>query len=116
MPNDAGSITRMSSQNIAVFGVRSAPVRPGEYEWSQAIEKLGYDSFWLRDHPSRAPEDPFTFLAAIAASTRRIRLGTLVACVQFRHPVSGCAGRGRRRVRAGMNFTSARLSSGSATG
>jgi alkanesulfonate monooxygenase SsuD/methylene tetrahydromethanopterin reductase-like flavin-dependent oxidoreductase (luciferase family) len=63
------------------------PTHAATIEWAQAIEELGYDSFWLRDHPSRAPEDPFTYLAAIAAVTRRIRLGTLVACVQFRHPV-----------------------------
>jgi alkanesulfonate monooxygenase SsuD/methylene tetrahydromethanopterin reductase-like flavin-dependent oxidoreductase (luciferase family) len=63
------------------------PTLAASIEWAQAIEELGYDSFWLRDHPARAPEDPFTCLAAIAAGTRRIRLGTLVACVQFRHPV-----------------------------
>jgi probable F420-dependent oxidoreductase len=64
-----------------------APTFAASIEWAQAIEELGYDSFWLRDHPARAPEDPFTTLAAIAAVTHRIRLGTLVACVQFRHPV-----------------------------
>jgi alkanesulfonate monooxygenase SsuD/methylene tetrahydromethanopterin reductase-like flavin-dependent oxidoreductase (luciferase family) len=63
------------------------PTLAANIEWAQAIEELGYDSFWLRDHPARAPEDPFTYLAAIAAVTRRIRLGTLVACVHFRHPV-----------------------------
>lgn len=71
------------------FGIDLGPF-PGfeaTIEWVQAIEELGFDSFWLRDHPARAPEDPFTYLAAIAAVTRRIRLGTLVACVQFRHPV-----------------------------
>jgi alkanesulfonate monooxygenase SsuD/methylene tetrahydromethanopterin reductase-like flavin-dependent oxidoreductase (luciferase family) len=71
------------------FGVDLGPLPSGSagVEWAQAIEELGYDSFWLRDHPARAPEDPFTYLAAIGATTTRIRLGTLVACVQFRHPM-----------------------------
>jgi alkanesulfonate monooxygenase SsuD/methylene tetrahydromethanopterin reductase-like flavin-dependent oxidoreductase (luciferase family) len=71
------------------FGIDLGPLPTlaASIEWAQAIEELGYDSFWLRDHPARAPEDPFTCLAAIAAVTRRIRLGTLVACVQFRHPM-----------------------------
>jgi alkanesulfonate monooxygenase SsuD/methylene tetrahydromethanopterin reductase-like flavin-dependent oxidoreductase (luciferase family) len=71
------------------FGIDLGPLPTGAatIEWAQAIEELGFDSFWLRDHPARASEDPFTYLAAIAAVTRRIRLGTLVACVQFRHPV-----------------------------
>jgi alkanesulfonate monooxygenase SsuD/methylene tetrahydromethanopterin reductase-like flavin-dependent oxidoreductase (luciferase family) len=55
--------------------------------WAQRIEELGFDSFWLRDHPARAPEDPFTYLAAIAVSTTRMRLGTLVACTRYRHPM-----------------------------
>src|SRR5262249_1197706 len=65
----------------------AVPALAATIEWAQAMEELGYDSFWLRDHPARAPEDPFTYLAAIAAVTRRSRLGTLVACVQFRRPV-----------------------------
>jgi len=71
------------------FGVDLGPLpsASASVEWAQAIEELGYDSFWLRDHPARAPEDPFTYLAAIGATTTRIRLGTLVACVQFRHPM-----------------------------
>jgi alkanesulfonate monooxygenase SsuD/methylene tetrahydromethanopterin reductase-like flavin-dependent oxidoreductase (luciferase family) len=71
------------------FGVDLGPAPDGaaSVEWAQMVEELGFDSFWLRDHPARAPEDPFTYLAAIAASTRRIRLGTLVACALYRHPI-----------------------------
>jgi probable F420-dependent oxidoreductase len=61
-------------------------------------EALGFDSVWISDHffldlgryglPGRvagSPE-PFTALAAIAARTSRVRLGTLVACAPFRNP------------------------------
>jgi probable F420-dependent oxidoreductase len=71
------------------FGVDLGPAPNGQasVEWAQMVEELGFDSFWLRDHPARAPEDPFTYLAAIAVSTRRVRLGTMGACALYRHPV-----------------------------
>jgi probable F420-dependent oxidoreductase len=61
-------------------------------------ERLGFDSLWISDHfflgidryggpeGPMASIEPFTALAAIAASTDRARLGTLVACAPFRHP------------------------------
>src|SRR5262245_61089103 len=61
-------------------------------EWSafaafvQAVEGLGYDSFWTPDHPLIEP-DPWAHLASLAAVTRRIRLGSLVSCVYYRSPV-----------------------------
>jgi probable F420-dependent oxidoreductase len=61
-------------------------------------EELGFDSAWISDHffldmarygGSDKPlgsVEPFTALAALATTTTRIRLGTLVACAPFRHP------------------------------
>jgi probable F420-dependent oxidoreductase len=60
-------------------------------------EALGFDSVWISDHfqldLSRyggsgvaGSVEPFTALAALAAVTERVRLGTLVACAAFRHP------------------------------
>jgi alkanesulfonate monooxygenase SsuD/methylene tetrahydromethanopterin reductase-like flavin-dependent oxidoreductase (luciferase family) len=59
---------------------------------------VGFDSVWLSDHffysfarygagdePIAALE-PETTLAAIAATTSRVRLGILVECAAFRHP------------------------------
>src|SRR5207302_11364233 len=61
-------------------------------------ESLGFHSAWISDHffanvaryggpdePTGTVE-PFTALAALAAKTDRVRLGTLVACAPFRHP------------------------------
>ena len=66
--------------------------------WSARAEALGFDSAWLSDHffysfarygagddPIAALE-PETTLAAIAATTSRVRLGILVECATFRHP------------------------------
>jgi alkanesulfonate monooxygenase SsuD/methylene tetrahydromethanopterin reductase-like flavin-dependent oxidoreductase (luciferase family) len=56
-------------------------------EWVQLVEDLGFDSFWVRDHPARAPEEAWTTLAALAMATKRIRLGTLATCVYYRSPL-----------------------------
>jgi alkanesulfonate monooxygenase SsuD/methylene tetrahydromethanopterin reductase-like flavin-dependent oxidoreductase (luciferase family) len=55
------------------------------------IEELGYDSLWVPDHllareTGAARLEAWQVLAAIAASTRRIRIGPLVSPVTFRHP------------------------------
>ena len=62
---------------------------------AQAAEAVGFDSFWLADHvlsslPRHEGEtgvwEAMTFLSAIAATTSRITVGSLVACVSFRNP------------------------------
>jgi alkanesulfonate monooxygenase SsuD/methylene tetrahydromethanopterin reductase-like flavin-dependent oxidoreductase (luciferase family) len=59
-----------------------------------AIEALGYDSIWVGDHlifqdgdaPPRGPWEAWTVMAAIAAITRRVEIGPLVACTSFHNP------------------------------
>jgi alkanesulfonate monooxygenase SsuD/methylene tetrahydromethanopterin reductase-like flavin-dependent oxidoreductase (luciferase family) len=51
----------------------------------QAAEDLGFDAYWAGDHPLWGGCWPR--LAALAVSTRTIRLGSLVSCVDFRSPV-----------------------------
>jgi probable F420-dependent oxidoreductase len=71
---------------------------PALVESAKRAEALGFDSVWISDHffldlarygGSDEPLgsiEPFTALAALAAVTDRVRLGTLVACAPFRHP------------------------------
>jgi len=57
-------------------------------DFVQFVEELGFDSFWAIDHPM-APvsgADCWATLAVLAASTRKLRLGSLVSCVYYRSP------------------------------
>ena len=49
-------------------------------------EELGFDAFLAADHPSWQSE-PWLHLAALARSTERIGLGTMVSSVLYRPPV-----------------------------
>jgi len=52
----------------------------------QLAESLGFDDFFVGDHPAYQSE-PWLHLTAIAMTTRRIGLGSVVNCVYHRHPV-----------------------------
>lgn len=58
---------------------------PEMHDLAQMAEGLGFDSFWRIDHPMLG-HDCWTTLAALAAVTRTIRLGTQVSCVAYRPP------------------------------
>ena len=49
-------------------------------------DRLGFDAFFLGDHPGYAPE-VWLHLAALAVQTARIRLGSVVLCAGYRPPV-----------------------------
>lgn len=61
---------------------------------AQAAEAVGFDSIWLGDHllydlpdgSVRGPWEVFTSLAALAAVTSRVQIGSLVASLGFHEP------------------------------
>lgn len=61
---------------------------------ARAAEESGFESIWVGDHllyrgsgkPERGPWDAWTQLAALAALTKRVRLGPLVAATAFHPP------------------------------
>ena len=66
-----------------------------QLEIARLAERLGFEAFFRSDHyrsfpgPDDSPTtDAWTVLAGIARETTRIRLGTLVSPVTFRHPGS----------------------------
>jgi alkanesulfonate monooxygenase SsuD/methylene tetrahydromethanopterin reductase-like flavin-dependent oxidoreductase (luciferase family) len=77
-----------NGQQSVQFGIVGGPRGdwPVLRDFVQMAEDLGFDSYWRPDHPLLLP-DCWTTLAALAASTRRLRLGSLVSCVFYRNPV-----------------------------
>lgn len=81
------------------FGVFFAPFHPVgqnptlalEYDLErvEALDRLGYDEAWFGEHHSGGYEiiaSPEIFIAAAAARTRHIRLGTGVISLPYHHP------------------------------
>jgi len=74
------------------FGVVSESVPRGRawLEHARRFEGAGVSALLLRDHFSAGafgPQlAPFSALAAAAAATERLRVGTMVLCNDFRHP------------------------------
>lgn len=71
----------------------------GPEAWERTVtvahqaEALGFESLWMYDHFHHwpAPTDdpvfePFVALSALAALTRRVRIGHIVVCTGFRNP------------------------------
>src|SRR5439155_479804 len=80
------------------LGVIVSPAAGWSYtgicDLAQRAEKAGFASFWVSDHffggpggtPDRNCLEAWTLLAALARDTTTIRLGVLVAAVQYRNP------------------------------
>jgi F420-dependent oxidoreductase-like protein len=80
------------------FPLGTAPGRMGPLlsRLARRADEAGFDSLWTMDHffqipiTGQPPEAPlleaYAVLAFLAAETERIRLGTMVTCVAYRHP------------------------------
>lgn len=79
--------------SILRFGVVNESVLSGSawLDHVRRVEDAGIDVFLVRDHFSAGAYGqqfaPFSALAAVAAVTARLRVGTLVLSNDFRHPV-----------------------------
>ncbi|MET7969493.1 TIGR03619 family F420-dependent LLM class oxidoreductase [Micromonospora sp. NPDC005305] len=66
-------------------------------QWAQTVEGLGFDLLMVSDHIAVTPDvaeqypapfyEPFTTLSWLAGITHRVRLGTTVLIVPYRHPL-----------------------------
>ena len=89
----------MTAPDRMGFGIFMAPFHPvGEnpttalhrdLELIEWLDQLGYDEAWIGEHHSAGFEiiaSPEVFIAAAAARTRHIRLGTGVSSLPYHHP------------------------------
>lgn len=64
------------------------------HDMATRSEQIGFDSFWIPDHlifkhpdqPVHGPWECWSLIAALAATTTRMELGSLVSCISFRNP------------------------------
>ncbi|MGW4407699.1 LLM class flavin-dependent oxidoreductase [Nonomuraea sp. NPDC004702] len=81
--------------NVPNFGPGTDPATLRR--WAQTVEGLGYDLLMISDHVAITPDvaqqypgpfyEPFTTLSWLAGITTRVRLGTSVLIVPYRHPL-----------------------------
>lgn len=78
------------------LGTETAHMGPLLSRLARRADEAGFDSLWTMDHffqiplTGQPPEAPlieaYALLAFLAAETKRIRLGTMVTSVAYRHP------------------------------
>lgn len=82
------------------LGSITGGMRDGALRWTdiaalaRRAEEVGFDSFWVPDHllfrfegqAAHAPWEGWSIISALAASTARIGIGSLVVCTGFRNP------------------------------
>jgi alkanesulfonate monooxygenase SsuD/methylene tetrahydromethanopterin reductase-like flavin-dependent oxidoreductase (luciferase family) len=85
-PNGAVRVGLLLPTREAHVSGRDDPARL--VELAEEAERLGYDSLWAGDSPLARPRlDPLTLLAAVAARTEKVTVGTAVLLGALRPPV-----------------------------
>src|SRR5262245_65044830 len=80
----------MPRLRFGVMTLQNLPYHAMVARWRQ-LDALGFDSVWLGDHfvdpfcPAEPWFEGWTLLGALAAQTRRIRVGTLVSSLTLRN-------------------------------
>ena len=76
-------------QSVAVAGRPHGDSIRNTVALARHCEALGYDRFWVSEHhnhPTIVGSAPEIVMAAIAATTERIRIGSFVFNNELRHP------------------------------
>ncbi|MGP3755501.1 Flavin-dependent oxidoreductase, luciferase family (includes alkanesulfonate monooxygenase SsuD and methylene tetrahydromethanopterin reductase) [Streptomyces sp. LamerLS-316] len=81
--------------NVPNFGPGTTP--DNLVRWAKTVEGLGFDLLMVSDHVAITPDvakqypapfyEPFTTLSFLAGVTTRIKLGTTVLILPYRHPL-----------------------------
>ena len=78
----------LPTRGVLVYANGGRPRVELNWQMAETVERLGYDSVWVGDSITSKPRlEPLTIMAALAARTQRVRIGTAVMLTALRHPV-----------------------------
>lgn len=78
----------LPTRGVLVYADGGRPRVELNWQMAETVERLGYDSVWVGDSITSKPRlEPLTIMAALAARTQRVRIGTAVMLTALRHPV-----------------------------
>ena len=77
----------LPTRGVLVYADSSGPRVEQTWQMAETAERAGYDSVWVGDSITSKPRmEPLTAMAAVAARTSRVRIGTVLLNA-LRHPV-----------------------------
>ena len=78
----------MPTRGVLVYAPSDGPRVELNWQMAETAERIGYDSVWVGDSVTSKPRlEPLTAMAAVAARTNRVKIGTAVMLNALRHPV-----------------------------
>ena len=78
----------LPTRGVLVYAGKAGPRVELNWQIAETAERIGYDSVWIGDSVTSKPRlEPLTTMAAIAARTSRVKIGTAVLLNALRHPV-----------------------------
>ena len=78
----------LPTRGVLVYAGNAGPRVELNWQMAETAERLGYDSVWIGDSITSKPRlEPLTAMAAVAARTNRVKIGTAVLLNALRHPV-----------------------------
>ena len=86
MVNNFGVL--LPTRGVLVYAGSGGPRVELNWQMAETAERIGYDSVWIGDSITSKPRlEPMTAMAAVAARTNRVKIGTAVLLNALRHPV-----------------------------
>ena len=78
----------LPTRGVLVYAKGGRPRVELNWQMAETAERIGYDSVWVGDSITSKPRlEPTAVMAALAARTHRVKIGTAVMLNALRHPV-----------------------------
>ena len=78
----------LPTRGVLVYAKGGRPRVELNWQMAETAERIGYDSVWVGDSITSKPRlEPVAVMAALAARTHRVKIGTAVMLNALRHPV-----------------------------